>query len=89
MSSSISVVQFGGKLLTASSGNSKFFSISACALWYVSSLQLHKDLEVPILAEHIRNLAQNFESKITDSSDLAKLGNISPTQGKSINTRVS
>ena len=40
------------------------------APWYVSNLQLHEDLEVPYLAEHIRNLAKPFDSKILDSEIL-------------------
>jgi hypothetical protein len=40
------------------------------APWYVNNLQLHSDLEVSYLVEHIRNLAQSFESKIPDSENL-------------------
>jgi hypothetical protein len=43
---------------------SKCLRIIASAPWYVSNLQLHEDLEVPYIAEHIRNLAQSFDSKI-------------------------
>ena len=35
---------------------------------YIRNLQLHEDLEFPYLAEHIRNLAQSFDSKIPDSA---------------------
>ena len=38
-----------------------------------SNLQLHEDLEVPYLAEHIRYHAQNFDSKILDSENLLVL----------------
>ena len=38
----------------------------ADAPWYVSNLQLHEDLEVTYIAEHIRDLAQSFDSKIPD-----------------------
>ena len=49
---------------------SKFLRIIAGAPWYVSNLQLHEDLEVPYIAEHIRNLAQSFDSKIPGSENL-------------------
>ena len=42
----------------------------AGAPWYVSNLQLHEDKEVPYIAEHIRNLVQNFDSKIPGAENL-------------------
>ena len=35
----------------------KCLRIIAASPWYVSNLQLHEDLKVPYIAEHIRNLA--------------------------------
>ena len=35
----------------------KTLRIIAGAPWYVSNLQLHEDLEIPYLAEHIRNVS--------------------------------
>ena len=49
---------------------SKCLPIIAGAPWYVRNLKLYEDLEVPSLAEHTRNLAQNFDSKIPDSEKL-------------------
>jgi hypothetical protein len=49
---------------------SKCLRIIAGAPRYVSNLQLHEDLEAPNLVEHIRNLAQSFDSKIPDSENL-------------------
>ena len=49
---------------------SKCLRIIAGAPWYVSNLQLHEDLEVPYIAEHIRNLAQSFDSKIPGAENL-------------------
>ena len=45
--------------------------IFSSVVWYVSNLQLHEDLKVPYLDEHIRNHAQNFNSKIPDSENLS------------------
>ena len=50
---------------------SKYLHIIAGAPWYVSNLQLHEDLEVPYIAEHIRNLAQSFDFKIPDLENLS------------------
>ena len=49
---------------------SKCLRIIAGAPRYVSNLQLHEDLEAPNLVEHIRNVAQSFDSKIPDSENL-------------------
>ena len=49
---------------------SKCLRIIAGAPWHVSSLQLHEDLVVPYLAEHIRKFALSFGSKIPDSEKL-------------------
>jgi hypothetical protein len=49
---------------------SKCLHIIAGTPWYISNLQLHEDLEVPYIAEHIRNLAQSFDSKIPDAENL-------------------
>ena len=50
--------------------HSKCLRIIAGAPWYVSNLQLNEDLEVPYIAEHIRNLAQSFDSKIPGVENL-------------------
>ena len=44
--------------------------IIAGAPWYVSNLQLHVDLDVPYIAEHIRNLEQSFDSKIPGAENI-------------------
>jgi hypothetical protein len=49
---------------------SKCLRINAGALWYVSNLQLHEDLDVPYIVELIRNLAQSFNSKIPGAENL-------------------
>ena len=49
---------------------SKCMHIIAGAPWYVSNLQLHEYLEVPYIAEHIRNLALSFDSKIPIAENL-------------------
>ena len=49
---------------------SKCLRTIAGACSYVSNLQLHEDLEVPYIAEHIRNLAQSFDSKIPSAEEL-------------------
>jgi hypothetical protein len=36
------------------------------APWYVSNSQIHKDLGVPLLADHIRALIAGFDSKLAD-----------------------
>ena len=49
---------------------SKCLRIIAGEPWYVSDLQLHEDMEVPYIAEHIKNLAQSFDSKIPGAENL-------------------
>ena len=49
---------------------SKYLHIIADSPWYVSNLQLHEDLEVPYVAEYIRNLAQSFDSEIPGAENL-------------------
>jgi len=34
--------------------------------WYVSNRQIHEDLGVPMLADHIRALIESFDSKLAD-----------------------
>ena len=36
------------------------------APWYVSNRQIHEDLGVPLLADHIRALTESFDSKLAD-----------------------
>ena len=48
-------------------------SPNACVLLLAhlgTPLQLHEDLEVPYIVEHIRNLAQSFDSKIPGAENL-------------------
>ena len=49
---------------------SKCLRIFAGAPWYVSNLKLHEDMEVPYISEHIRNLAQSLDSKISGAENL-------------------
>ena len=53
------------------------------APWYVCYLQLHSNLGVPYLAEHIRSIAQSLYSVFPDAENLQfdNLGGTSPTQG--------
>jgi hypothetical protein len=46
---------------------SKCLHIIADASWYVSNLQLHEDLEVLYIGEHIKNLEQSVYSKISSA----------------------
>ena len=39
---------------------SKYLRSATGAPWYVSNLQIHSDLGVPYLAEHIRSIAQSL-----------------------------
>ena len=39
------------------------------APWYVSNLQIHSDLGVPYLAEHIRSIAQSLDSTLPDEEN--------------------
>jgi hypothetical protein len=48
----------------------KCLCIIAGAPWYVCNSQLYEDLEVPYIAEHIRNLAQSFDPKIPGAENL-------------------
>jgi hypothetical protein len=50
--------------------SAQMFAYSASAPWYVSNLQLHEDPEVPYIPEHIRNLAQSFNSKNPGAENL-------------------
>ena len=36
------------------------------APWYVSNREIHEDLGVPLFADHIRALAESFDSKLAD-----------------------
>jgi hypothetical protein len=49
---------------------SKCLHIIAGASWYISNLQLHEDLEVPYIGEHIGNLEHSFDSKIAGAKNL-------------------
>ena len=48
---------------------SKCLRSATCAPWYVSNLQIHSDLGVPYLAEHIRNIAQSLFSTFPDAEN--------------------
>ena len=45
---------------------SKCLRLATGAPWYVSSRQIHEDLGVPVLADHIRALTESFDSKLAD-----------------------
>jgi hypothetical protein len=45
---------------------SKCLRLATGAPWYVSNKQIHKDLGVPLFADHIRALAASFDSKLAD-----------------------
>jgi hypothetical protein len=45
---------------------SKCLRLATGAPWYVSNGQIHKDLGVSMLADHIRALTARFESKLAD-----------------------
>ena len=46
--------------------NPSAFSLLLVPPWYVSNRQIHKDLGVPLFAEHMRALTSSFESKLAD-----------------------
>jgi len=48
---------------------SKCLHLATGAPWYVSNRQIHKDLRVPLFANHIRALTSSFESKLADVAD--------------------
>jgi hypothetical protein len=39
------------------------------APWYVSTRQIHEDLEIPFFADHIRALTESFDSKLADAGN--------------------
>jgi hypothetical protein len=43
---------------------SKYFCIANGAPWYMSSVQIHKDLEDPFFAEIIRAINESYDSKL-------------------------
>jgi len=45
---------------------SKCFRLATCAPSYVTNRQIHEDLGVPLLADHIRALPESFDSKLAD-----------------------
>ena len=52
-----------------------YYAIHRKLQWYVIvnmflKIALNQDLEVPYIAEHIRNLAQSFDSKILGAENL-------------------
>ena len=48
---------------------SKCLCSATGAPWYVSNLQIHSDLGVPYLAEHIRSFAQSLYSTFSDAEN--------------------
>jgi len=46
--------------------NPSVFYLATSAPWYVSSMQFHEDLGVPLLADYFRALTESFDSKLTD-----------------------
>jgi len=45
---------------------SKCLRLATGAPWYVGNRQIHQDLGVPLLADHIRALTESFDSKLAD-----------------------
>ena len=45
---------------------SKCLRLETGAPWYVSNRQIHKDLDVPFFADHIRAQTESFDSKLAD-----------------------
>jgi len=45
---------------------SKCLRLATGARWYVSSRQIHEDLDDPLFADHIRDLTASFDSKLAD-----------------------
>jgi len=45
---------------------SKCLRLATGAPWYVSNRQIHEDLGVPLLADHIRALTESIDSKLAD-----------------------
>ena len=45
---------------------SKCLRLATGAPWYVSNRQIHKNLGVPLFADHIRALTASFDSKLAD-----------------------
>jgi hypothetical protein len=43
---------------------SKCLRIATGAPWYMSNVQIHEDLGVPLFAEHIRTLTESFDSRL-------------------------
>ena len=39
------------------------------ALWYVSNLQIHSNLGIPYIAEHIRSIEQSLDSILPDAEN--------------------
>jgi hypothetical protein len=45
---------------------SKCLRIATNAPWYVGNKQIHDDLGVPYISDHIRSLTERFDSKLAD-----------------------
>ena len=45
---------------------SKCLRLATCAPWHVSNRQIHKDLAVPLFADHITALTASFDSRLAD-----------------------
>jgi len=45
---------------------SKCLRLATGAPWYVSNRQIHEDLGVPLLGDHIRALTASFDSNLAD-----------------------
>ena len=45
---------------------SKCLRLAMGATWYVSSRQIHEDLGVPLLADHIRALTAKSDAELAD-----------------------
>ena len=51
---------------------SKCLRLATVAPWYVSNKQIHKELGVPLFADHIRALTERFYSKLADVGNRSK-----------------
>jgi len=45
---------------------SKCLLLATGAPWYVSNRQIHEDLGVPLLADHIRAMTESFDSNLAN-----------------------
>jgi hypothetical protein len=51
------------------SGSCKWLRTASNAPWYVGNRQIHKDLGIPLFADHIRELTKSFDTKLADAGN--------------------